>query len=228
LFDQLPNGWQGIRSYWHLPVIKWLGSSEQNRDSELSGRRVDRGFSPFCHGRAPPAGTVNYGWKDQLLFVRTPVLLESKQYASGSGRVWYLYRYRHYPSSHDRSKTFNVGAPSIRRFSLWRVEPTWSGHPYYVFIVHVTTFSTLDGIRFYYYCDNEGGDAFQFLNAATVFNRLFPVRPVRCDRSLEIEGGSVSVIGLDSNTTRLPAFMSVSAMLQSPYTARRSNQTLAF
>ena len=46
-------------------------------------------------------------------------------------------------------------------------------------------------------CDDEGGDAFQFLNSGTVFNRIVAGETSECNRSLEIESGSVSVIGLD-------------------------------
>lgn len=46
-------------------------------------------------------------------------------------------------------------------------------------------------------CDSHGGDAFQFLDAATVFNRVVSGESSECDRSLEIEAGSVSAIGLD-------------------------------
>jgi hypothetical protein len=46
-------------------------------------------------------------------------------------------------------------------------------------------------------CDYQGGDAFQFLDKGSVFNRIVAGLTDECKRSLEVEAGSVSVIGLD-------------------------------
>ena len=182
LFDQLPNGWQGF-----VPIGTYLVSSGLVVRSKTAIRIVGAAGgsfgSPVLSWTGAAGGTVitlegtSYSSLEHLF------ILESNNTLSGSGRVGICIDTDTSPSSHDRFEDIQCRAPSIAGFRFGGTNAQDGGH--HVFIT--------DNIL----CDNEGGDAFQFLNAATVFNRIVSGETSECDRSLEIEGGSVSVIGLD-------------------------------
>jgi hypothetical protein len=182
LFDQLPNGWQGF-----IPIGTYLVSSGLLISSKTAIRIVGAaggsfGF-PVLSWIGAAGGTVitlqgtSYSSLEHLL------ILESNNRSSGSGRIGICVDIDTSPSSRDRFEDIQCRAPSIAGFRFGGISAQDGGH-------HVLI---TDNVL----CDYNGGDAFQFLDAATVFNRIVSGETTNCDRSLEIEAGSVSVIGLD-------------------------------
>jgi hypothetical protein len=182
LFDQLPNGWQGF-----VPIGTYLVSSGLVIRSKTAIRIVGAAGgsfgSPVLSWTGGAGGTVITLEATSYSSLEHLFILESNNTFSGSGRIGICVDTDTSPSSHDRFEDIQCRAPSIAGFRFGGRNAQDGGH--HVFIT--------DNIL----CDNEGGDAFQFLDAATVFNRIVSGETSECDRSLEIEGGGLSVIGLD-------------------------------
>lgn len=181
-FDQIPNGWQGF-----IPIGTYLVSTGLIISSKTAIRIVGAAGgsfgSPVLSWTGAASGTVitlrgtSYSSLEHLF------ILESNNASSGSGRIGICVDTDTNPSSHDRFEDIQCRAPSIAGFRFGGSTAEDGGH-------HVLI---TDNVL----CDGEGGDAFQFLDAATLFNRIVSGETSECGRSLEIEGGSVSVIGLD-------------------------------
>jgi Pectate lyase superfamily protein len=182
LFDQIPNGWQG-----YVPVGTYKISSGLVINSKTGIRIVGAAGgsfgSPILSWTGGAGGTVitlegtSYSSLEHLFIV------ESNNQMTGSGRIGICVDTDTSPSSHDRFEDIQCRAPSIAGFRFGGINAQDAGH--HVFVK--------DNVL----CDSMGADAYQFLDAATVFNRIVAGETSECDRSLEIEGGSVSVIGLD-------------------------------
>jgi Pectate lyase superfamily protein len=182
LFDQLPNGWQGF-----IPRGTYLVSSGLLISSKTAIRIVGAAGgsfgSPVLLWTGAAGGTVitlkgtSYSSLEHLF------ILEFNNASSGSGRIGICVDTDTSPSSRDRFEDIQCRAPSIAGFRFGGISAQDGGH-------HVLV---TDNVL----CDSHGGDAFQFLDAATVFNRVVSGESSECARSLEIEAGSVSVIGLD-------------------------------
>jgi hypothetical protein len=182
LFDQIPNGWQG-----YVPIGTYRISSglviKDKTAIRIVGAAGGSFGSPTLSWTGAAGGTVitlkgtSYSSLEHLF------ILESNNQSSGSGRIGICVDTDTTPSSHDRFEDIQCRAPSIAGFRFGGTNAEDGGH-------HVLI---TDNVL----CDGEGGDAFQFLDAATVFNRIVSGGTSQCDRSLEIEAGSVSVTGLD-------------------------------
>ena len=182
LFDQLPNGWQGF-----IPIGTYLVSSGLVISSKTAVRIVGAAGgsfgSPVLSWTGAAGGTVITLQGTSYSSLEHLFILESNNASSGSGRVGICIDTDGSPSSHDRFEDIQCRAPSIAGFRFGGTSAQDNGH-------HILI---TDNVL----CDSEGGDGFQFLNAATVFNRIVSGETSQCGRSLEIEAGSVSVIGLD-------------------------------
>jgi hypothetical protein len=182
LFDQLPNGWQGF-----IPIGTYLISGGLLVSSKTAVRIVGAAGgsfgSPVLSWTGAAGGTVITLQGTSYSSLEHLFILESNNGSSGSGRIGICVDTDGRPSSHDRFEDIQCRAPSIAGFRFGGTSGQDKGH-------HVLT---TDNVL----CDSEGGDGFQFLNAATVFNRIVSGETSQCGRSLEIEAGSVSVIGLD-------------------------------
>ncbi len=182
LFDLIPDGWQGF-----IPIGTYLVSSGLLVNGKTAVRIVGAAGgsfgSPVLLWTGAAGGTVvtlrgtSYSSLEHLF------ILESNSASSGSGRIGICVDTDGAPSSHDRFEDIQCRAPSIAGFRFGGTSAQDNGH-------HVLT---TDNVL----CDSEGGDGFQFLNSTTVFNRIVSGETSQCSRSLEIEAGSVSVIGLD-------------------------------
>ena len=182
LFDQIPNGWQGF-----IPIGTYLVSSGLLISSKTAIRIVGAAGgsfgSPVLSWTGAAGGTVIRLQATSYSSLEHLFILESNNGSSGSGRIGICVDTDTSPSSHDRFEDIQCRAPSIAGFRFGGISAQDGGH-------HVLI---TDNVL----CDDMGGDAFQFLDAATVFNRVVSGETSECDRSLEIEAGSVSVIGLD-------------------------------
>ena len=182
LFDQIPNGWQGF-----IPIGTYLVSSGLLISSKTAIRVVGAAGgsfgSPVLSWTGAAGGTVITLQGTSYSSLEHLFILESNNGSSGSGRIGICVDTDTSPSSHDRFEDIQCRAPSIAGFRFGGTSAQDGGH-------HILI---TDNVL----CDGVGGDAFQFLDAATVFNRVVSGESSECDRSLEIEAGSVSVIGLD-------------------------------
>ena len=182
LFDQLPNGWQGF-----IPIGTYLVSSGLVINSKTAVRIVGAAGgsfgSPVLSWTGNAGGTVITLQGTSYSSLEHMFIWESNNQPSGSGRIGICVDTDTSPSSHNRFEDIQCRAPSIAGFRFGGTTAQDGGH--HVFIE--------DNVL----CDNEGGDAYQFLDTATVFNRIVKGETSQCYRSLQIEGGSVSVIGMD-------------------------------
>ena len=182
LFDQIPNGWQGF-----IPIGTYLVSSGLLISSKTAIRVVGAAGgsfgSPILSWTGAAGGTVITLQGTSYSSLEHLFILESNNGSSGSGRIGICVDTDTSPSSHDRFEDIQCRAPSIAGFRFGGTSAQDGGH-------HILI---TDNVL----CDGMGGDAFQFLNAATVFNRIVSGSTSECGRSLEIEAGSVSAIGLD-------------------------------
>jgi hypothetical protein len=182
LFDQIPNGWQG---YVPVGIYKISGGLVINGKTAIRivGAAGGSFGSPTLSWTGTAGATVitlkgtSYSSLEHLF------ILESNNQSSGSGRIGICVDTDTSPSSHDRFEDIQCRAPSIAGFRFGGTNAQDSGH--HVFVK--------DNVL----CDGQGGDAFQFLDGASVFNRIVSGGIGDCARSLEIEGGSVNVIGMD-------------------------------
>ena len=182
LFDQIPNGWQG-----YVPVGTYKISSGLVINDKTAIRIVGAAGGSFGSSTLSWTGTAggtvitlkgtSYSSLEHLF------ILESNNQSSGSGRIGICLDTDTSPSSHDRFEDIQCRAPSIAGFRFGGTNAQDGGH-------HVLI---TDNVL----CDGMGGDAFQFLDGASLFNRIVSGGTSECGRSLEIEGGSVNVIGLD-------------------------------
>lgn len=191
LFDQIPNGWQG-----YIPVGTYKVSSGLVISSKTAIRIVGAASgsfgSPVLLWTGAAGGTVITLQGTSYSSLEHLFILESNNSLSGPGRVGMCVDTDTGPSSHDRFEDIQCRAPSIAGFRFGGISGQDGGH-------HVL-------IKDNVLCDFEGGDAFQFLDAATVFNRIVAGSTSECGRSLEIEAGSVSAIDLNcsqSTTTNI-------------------------
>ena len=173
LFDQIPNGWQGF-----IPIGTYLVSSGLVISGKTAIRIVGAAGgsfgSPVLSWTGAAGGTVITLQGTSYSSLEHLFILESNNASSGSGRIGICVDTDTSPSSHDRFEDIQCRAPSIAGFRFGGTSAQDDGH-------HVLI---TDNVL----CDSEGGDAFQFLNAATVFNRIVSGETSECDRSLEIEG----------------------------------------
>ena len=181
-FAQIPNGWQGYVPVGIYKISSGLAISNKTA-IRIVGAAGGSFGSPILSWTGPAGGTVitlkgtSYSSLEHLF------ILESNNQSSGSGRIGICVDTDTSPSSHDRFEDIQCRAPSAAGFRFGGTSAQDGGH--HVFVK--------DNVL----CDGEGGDAFQFLNATSVFNRIVAGETSECDRSLEVEGGSVSVTGLD-------------------------------
>ena len=181
-FNQLPNGWQGFIPIGTYKVSSGLVISNKTA-IRIVGAAGGSFGSPVLSWVGAAGGTVITLQGTSYSSLEHLFILESNNAPSGSGRIGICVDTDTIPSSHDRFEDIQCRAPSIAGFRVGGTTAQDGGH--HVFIK--------DNVL----CDDEGGDAFQFLNSGTVFNRIVAGETSECNRSLEIESGSVSVIGLD-------------------------------
>ena len=186
LFDQIPNGWQG-----YVPVGTYKVSSNLIISNKTAIRIVGAAGgtlgSPILSWIGAAGGTVitlegtSYSSLEHLF------ILESNNESSGPGTIGICVDTDTSPSSHNRFEDVLCRAPQVVGFRFGGISGQDGGH-------NVLVNSSV-------LCDYRGGDGFQFLDAATVFNRIVSGSINQCDRSLEIEAGSVNGINLNLSQT---------------------------
>ena len=171
-FNQIPNGWQG-----YIPTGTYLVSSGlyvQNKTAiRIVGAAGGSFGSPVLSWAGPAGGTT--------------ITMQGTSYSSIEhvfilGQIGICVDTDTSPSSHDHFEDIQCRAPSIAGFRFGGITGQDSGH-------HVL-------IKDNVLCDTAGGDAFQFLDTKTVFNRIVAGSATQCGRSLLIQGGSLSTLDM--------------------------------